>query len=144
MEDRIEIIEEIVAVFEQTCPKTGNQQPHVYFRGTDVRVRLGNPVFLEALWRAHVFFKGKRMDIVSKGLNGYCVRVFEVRGLEAKRLDDARKSMQSYKWCLAVARVYEAPSLGGGPIFSGDLLVFTTYHMKKLWGRHCFCVPWCA
>ncbi len=133
--DRMEIIESIAAVFKQACPKTGTEQPHVYFRGKNV-LSDSRTQCSSKLYGGHMFcFKGKRMYIVSKGLKGCGVRVLQVQGLESKRLEDARKSMESYDWSLAVAHVYEVVSLGGGPIFSGDLFIFATRDITLIVGK---------
>ncbi|GAC72030.1 hypothetical protein PANT_6d00034 [Moesziomyces antarcticus T-34] len=138
LEDKIDIIGQIAAVFKQACPEAANQQPHVYFKGNHVCVELGIPAFLEALWRANICFKGKRLEIISKGLKGGDFRVFKVSGLQAGKLRDCKKTLKSCDWIFVVACVYEVDSLGGGPIFSGDLIVFTTGNMYELWGRQCF------
>lgn len=94
LEDKIDIIGQIAAVFKQACPEAANQQPHVYFRGNHVCVKLGIPAFLEALWRANICFKGKRMEIILKGLKGGNFGVVKVSGLQAGKLEDCKENPQ--------------------------------------------------
>ena len=144
LKDRKEIIEKIAAVFQLACPESGDQQPHIYFRGKDVHVHLESPVFLEALWRKSISFRGQDMVIISKGLRGGGFSVYKVQGLEAEKLENFRTKLEKeYSCCRAIVALnYDIAPLGGGPVFSGDLFMFSSKDPVALWDQSCSLVNW--
>ncbi len=144
LENKKEIVEKIAAVFQHACPETGDQQPHVYFRGKNVHVRLENPAFLEALYKNSVSYEGNNMVVVSKGWKGGDVSVYKVNGLEAQKLEDFRTKLRKehFFYSAIVACNYDVAPLGGGPVFSGELFLFSGNHSSSFWGRSSTIVNW--
>ncbi|GAC72029.1 amine oxidase [Moesziomyces antarcticus T-34] len=139
-QERNEIVRAIATIFKEVCPHILNEQPFIHFRHQKVHVRFHSPSFLQALWKAPPSFKGKPMKLVSKGLAKGGIRVYTAC-LPSESMVDLEKRLKAKTFPgveFILAYMYDVETLGGGPIFYGDLVLICSAAMTSFLGEACY------
>ncbi len=122
----------------RSVPTYPQRAAFIHFRHQKVH-RFHSPSFLQALWKAPPSFKGKPMKLVSKGLAKGGIRVYTAclplnRWWTLRRGSRRRRSWVEF----ILAYMYDVETLGGGPIFYGDLVLICSAAMTSFLGEACY------
>ena len=132
--DRAEILSEIGRTFRRICPR---RQSMVRFVGQEVHISSLNEKLLQAIWKSRPVFKGHKMKVVSRGLPFSNMSTSSLTGLAPQTRDELVQKVSSQlkslnrSWKLSLGEtfviesLYEIKGLSGGPVFGGDLYIFS-------------------
>lgn len=84
------------------------------------------------------------MKMVSKGLAKGGIRVYRVYLPSESKVDlEKRLKAKTFPGVeFILADIYEVETLGGGPTFRGDLLLFCSAAMTSFLGEACYEIPY--
>ncbi|SPO27323.1 uncharacterized protein UTRI_10440 [Ustilago trichophora] len=104
-------------------------QPRVRFVDEEVFITIDDPALLESFWRKPPVYRGKELRLVSRGLPWKNVTVWGLsdgQTMSEQEVSVACRNFTGSRRGLIniLAGFYEVQGMQGGPVFTGEVLVF--------------------
>ncbi|SPO26975.1 uncharacterized protein UTRI_10440_B [Ustilago trichophora] len=122
----------ILAVLKRAMKEASTeipQQPRVRFVDDEVLITIDDPALLESFWRNPPVYRGKELRLVSRGLPWKNVTVWGLSDGQTMSEQEVSKACRNFTGSRKdliniLAGFYEVKGMQGGPVFSGEVLVF--------------------
>ena len=112
------------------------KQPQVRFANDEILVTVDDPALLESLWRSPPVYRGKELKLTYRGLPWPNVTVWGLSGGKSASEQEVAIACRNFtggrKDAINIlASFYEVQGMEGGPVYTGDVLVFWSNYCQR-------------